>query len=73
MNKKDTRNYGNKELIKDIWSFIKPYKTKFFWGSLARSTSDIVWLFPVWATHLSLSNASGNFKYLSRIFSTADY
>lgn len=49
MHKKDTLDYSNKELIKDIWGFIEPYKIKFFWGSLARISSDIVWLFPVWA------------------------
>lgn len=49
MNKKNPIHYGNKELIKDIWNFILPYKAKFFLGSLARATSDVVWLFPVWA------------------------
>ncbi len=42
-------HYSNKALIKDIWEFIKPYKRKFLWGTLTRLTSDIVWLFPVWA------------------------
>ncbi|MBT4277145.1 ABC transporter ATP-binding protein [Candidatus Falkowbacteria bacterium] len=41
-------NYTNIELIKDVWSFIKPYKAKFFLGSIIRITSDLVWLFPVW-------------------------
>lgn len=41
--------YKNIEMIKDIWSFIKPYKSKLFIGSLLRATSDIVWLFPPFA------------------------
>ncbi len=42
-------NYGNSELIKDIWSYIKPYKNKFYLGSFIRFTGDLIWLFPVWA------------------------
>ena len=49
MKKQQTISYKNSELLKDIWSFIRPYKTKFFLGTLARSTSDLVWLFPPWA------------------------
>ncbi len=58
MKKETTINYRNKELIKDIWHFIKNYKLKFFWGSLARITSDIVWLFPVWALSEIITFAS---------------
>lgn len=58
MNKKDTINYDNKYLIKDIWRFVLPYKTKFFWGSIAKITSDIVWLFPVWALSEIITFAS---------------
>ena len=48
---KDTfvNNYTNIELIKDIWGYIKPYKKKFFLGTLLRITSDIIWLYPIWA------------------------
>jgi ABC-type multidrug transport system fused ATPase/permease subunit len=49
MTQKENITYGSRELIGDIWSFIKPYKRKFFWGSITRITSDIVWLFPAWA------------------------
>lgn len=42
-------NYPNKELIKDLWSFITPYKKKFFIGTFMRITSDLVWLFPPYA------------------------
>ncbi len=49
MKQKHNIDYGNIELIKDIWGFIKPYKRNFFIGSLLRITSDILWLFPVWA------------------------
>ncbi len=42
-------NYGTFELIRDLWRYIKPYKGRFFLGSLLRITSDIVWLYPPWA------------------------
>jgi len=42
-------NYNSLELIKDIWDFIKPYKKKFFLGTIIRITSDLVWIFPPWA------------------------
>lgn len=39
----------NTELIKDIWQFIKPYKIRFFFGSVARIADSIIWLIPAWA------------------------
>jgi ABC-type multidrug transport system fused ATPase/permease subunit len=51
-------SYKNTEAIKDIWSFIKPYKRKFFIGSLMRGTSDIVWLFPPFAISEIITFAS---------------
>lgn len=35
--------------MKDIWSFVRPYKTKFFLGTFLRAFGDILWLFPPWA------------------------
>jgi len=49
MKDKNNISYWNIELIKDIWNYIKPYKAKFYLWTFARLTSDIVWLFPVWA------------------------
>ena len=58
MPKKQNLNYSSLELIQDIWSFIKPYKIKFFLGTVTRITSDIVWLFPVWALSEIITFAS---------------
>lgn len=41
--------YPNWSLIKDLVSFIRPYKGKFLWGTFFRVTSDVLWLFPIWA------------------------
>ena len=41
--------YTNWSLIKDLVEFIRPYKGKFLWGSFFRVTSDILWLYPIWA------------------------
>jgi len=41
--------YTNLALIKDLLHFIKAYKGRFIVGTLLRVTSDIVWLYPVWA------------------------
>lgn len=53
-----TQNYPTGEMIRDIWAFISPSKTKFFLGSFARITSDIVWLFPIWALSEIITFAS---------------
>lgn len=50
--------YGNLEMIKDVWSFVKPYRKKFFFGSFLRVTSDIVWLFPPFALSEIITFAS---------------
>ena len=42
-------NYTYRKLIKDVKSFVKPYKKQFLLGTFLRVTSDIVWLFPIWA------------------------
>ncbi len=36
-------------LIKDLWKWIKPYRTRFFFASFMRLTSDIVSLYPALA------------------------
>lgn len=47
--KKTETYYGNKELLRDIWSFARAYKSKFWIGTFFRATGDLVFLFPVWA------------------------
>ncbi len=42
-------NYGTLELIRDLWQYIRPYKGKFFAGTLLRLSSDVIWLYPPWA------------------------
>lgn len=41
--------YRNRDLIKDLVSFVAPYKKKFWWGTIIRVISDIVWLYPAFA------------------------
>jgi ABC-type multidrug transport system fused ATPase/permease subunit len=36
----------NRQLLKDMWRFLKPYWRPFLMGSFLRVTSDVVWLFP---------------------------
>lgn len=54
-------HYSNAEFMSDIWSFVRPYKTKFILGTFIRATSDVVWLFPVWALSEIITFAS-NYK-----------
>jgi len=49
MTKYENIRYSSWELFKDIWQFIKKYKSKFFIGTFLRITSDLVWLFPPFA------------------------
>lgn len=42
-------NYSNWQLLKDIAGFVRTYKKQFWLGTFFRVTSDLVWLFPVWA------------------------
>lgn len=41
--------YTHVSLIKDIWSYIKPYKTRFIWATVYRVIADVVWLYPTYA------------------------
>ena len=40
--------YTNAQLIRDVWSFLRPYKGKVIVGTLFRGVSDIAWLYPAW-------------------------
>ena len=44
-----TSTYSTFQLIRDIRTFLLPYRKRFLIGSFLRVTSDIVWLFPIWA------------------------
>lgn len=41
--------YSTLALVKDIYVFLKPYKTKFIVATLFRIVSDIAWLYPTYA------------------------
>ena len=41
--------YTNREMVKDLWSYIRPYKLRFFAGTFFRVSSDLVWLYPPYA------------------------
>ena len=45
----NNKNYSFLQLIKDIFSFMKPYRGKFWIAFFLRFTSDLVWLYPTWA------------------------
>jgi len=42
----DLIKYSNRELIRDIWEFLRPYKGRFFFASFSRFISDISNLYP---------------------------
>lgn len=41
--------YTTKELVQNIWFYVKPYKSRFFLGTFLRFSSDVIWLYPAWA------------------------
>ena len=41
-------HYSTFALVRDIWGYIKPYKWRFFQGTLFRIVSEIVWLYPAY-------------------------
>lgn len=41
--------YSGRRLLRDLISFIRPYKRKFLFATLARLCGDIVWLYPPYA------------------------
>ena len=42
------QSYGTNALLRDLASFLAPYKTKFILGSVFRVASDIAWLYPAY-------------------------
>ena len=53
--------YSNRELLRDVWFYLKPYKWKFFGATLARISGDIAWLYPGYAL-ATLVNFFGNYS-----------
>ncbi len=46
MNKEE---YSGRKLLRDLGSFVKPYRGKFIFATLARLCGDIAWLYPPYA------------------------
>lgn len=44
-----TPNYTNRQFIKDVWRFIRPYRGRFFLATTFRLVSDIAILYPAYA------------------------
>lgn len=57
-----TVQYSSAELLSDMWSFIKPYKGRFWCATILRFTADLVWLYPAWA----LGEITNFFAYFER-------
>lgn len=51
-------DYGTRQLISDLWGYIKPYKARFFLATFLRVSSDLVWLYPAWALSQIITFAS---------------
>jgi len=41
--------YSVSQLLRDLWFFIRPYRGKFWLGTVLRISSDLAWLYPAWA------------------------
>jgi ABC-type multidrug transport system fused ATPase/permease subunit len=66
--KQDLIEYSNRELIRDVWAVIKPYKRRFFVASLLRFASDIANLYPSYGvalivTFFSQYTTGGSLRY----------
>lgn len=42
-------SYTSRELLRDTWRLISPYRLRFFLATILRLTGDIVWLYPAFA------------------------
>ena len=49
MNAHKQSSYNARRLLIDMWSFIRPYRGRFWLATVLRFTSDLVWLYPAWA------------------------
>lgn len=41
--------YSTLDLIRDFWGYVKPYQTKFWWGTFLRVAGDTIWLYQAYA------------------------
>lgn len=58
-------NYSTWKLVKDVYSYIRPYKGNFFVGTVLKLISNILWLYPTYAfasiiTIFSAGNLASN-------------
>jgi ABC-type multidrug transport system fused ATPase/permease subunit len=52
--------YSDREVIRDLYGFLKPYRAKFWVASFARLISDLVWLFPAYGVAAQVTILSSN-------------
>src|SRR3989338_505364 len=62
MNAHKQSSYNARQLLIDMWSFIRPYRGRFWHATVLRFTSDLVWLYPAWA----LGEITNFFAYFER-------
>ncbi|MDF2379044.1 MAG: ABC transporter ATP-binding protein [Candidatus Gracilibacteria bacterium] len=55
--------YTTLDLIRDLGSFVKPYRKKFLLGTVIRLVSDIVWLYPAVAVGLMIDHLTESPQY----------
>jgi len=53
--------YKITQLLTDLWSFIRPYRGKFWLATFLRFTADLAWLYPAWALG-QITNFFGSFQ-----------
>lgn len=41
--------YSTRDLVKDMWSYIRPYKNSFWFATILRIIIDLAWLYPPYA------------------------
>jgi ABC-type multidrug transport system fused ATPase/permease subunit len=43
------KEYSNSDLLRDLYTFLKPYRLRFVFSTLVRVIGDIAWLYPAYA------------------------
>lgn len=51
--------YSDREVIRDLYGFLKPYRVKFWAATILRLLSDIVWLYPAFGIARLVTILSG--------------
>lgn len=62
------KKYNNWDLIKDLASFVSPYKGMFIFGTSIRAISDIAWLYPALALAQIINYLSTGGKDFSSLY-----